>query len=360
LSRPRRIAGLTALPALMLAGEAMAGEVGAWKGQAIYTADLVATPSGPGRAWVLDNLDLVGDLDLHALTGARGATLHADVLVNGGGQPDGALGTLEGLDNIEVARPRARLFEAWLQQDFGDGRGSVRAGLYDLNSEFYATEASAQLIHPAFGIGTELSTAGSGGPSIFPSTALAIRLRWQDGYGRYVQAAVLDAKAGTLGDPGGVDLSLAEGALGIVQVGGGEASRWALGAWRYGAGDGAGTPGARGVYGLWEHDLAADGARRTTLFVRGGVAGGGAPVRASLQAGAMRTGVWPHRPDSQLSIGVHAARAHGGESSEFGVEAAYADKVTQRLTLQPGLQYVSAPDGRNIVLASLRFILEAW
>ena len=352
------VVGLAALPAFMFGGEAaLAREVG-WKRQATYTADLVATPTGAARAWGLDNLDLVGDLDAPA--GLKGAAVHVDLLLNTGGQPNAALGTLEGLDNIEVARPRTRLFEAWLQQDLGDGRGSVRAGLYDLNSEFYATEASGQLINPAFGIGTELSATGSGGPSIFPSTALAVRLRWADGYGRYVQAAVLDAKAGTLGDPGGVDLGFAEGALGVVQVGGGSDRRWVVGAWGYtDTPDDAGAQGARGVYGLLENDLATDGGGRTTLFMRGGVAVHGAPVRASLQAGATRIGVWPGRPGSQVSIGLHYAVAHG-DGNEFGVEAAYADKLAPRVTLQPGLQYVVAPGGRSIAIASLRLIVEAW
>ncbi|WP_454762281.1 carbohydrate porin [Caulobacter segnis] len=341
----------------------MARELDAWKSQASYTADAVATANGGGRAWLLDNLDVVGDLDLDALAGLRGGVVHLGLLVNAGGQPNGALGTLEGLDNIEVSRPRTRLFEAWLQQDFDAGRGSVRAGLYDLNSEFYATEASDQLIHPAFGIGTELSATGSGGPSIFPSTALTVRLAWEDARGRYVQAALVNAKASTLGDPGGVDLRFAEGVLSIVQVGGGRgaARRWAVGAWGYGLErHGSGTPGARGVYGLFERDLDAADVRRTTLFVRGGVSAGRAPVAVSLQAGATRTGVWSSRPASRLSVGFHYAAARGGAGREVGVEAAYADKVAPRVTLQPGLQYVLAPGGRGVAIASLRFIVEAW
>lgn len=357
----RTVFGLAAVSAaLPVAEAAWAREGEVWKSQAAYTADLVVTPNGSGRAWALDNLDLTGDLDLDALAGLRDAVFHAGLLINTGGQPDAALGTVEGLDNIEVTRPRTRLFEAWLQQDFGAGRGSVRAGLYDLNSEFYATAASDQLIHPAFGIGTELSATGSAGPSIFPSTALAVRLRWEDERKRYVQAAIIDAKAGTLGDPGGVDLGFAQGALGVVQVGGGDRSRWAVGAWRYGfERDDTGTPRARGIYGLFERDLTSDHGRGITLFVRGGASAGRAPIAVSLQAGATKGGVWASRPDSRLSVGFHYAKARG-DGSEVGFEAAYADKIAPRTTLQPGLQLVGAPGGRSIAIASLRLIVEAW
>ena len=80
------------------------------------------------------------------------------------------------MNNIEVAETRFKVYEAWIEQGFGDGRVSLRAGLYDLNSEFYTNDAAGALIAPPFGIGSELSATGPNGPSIFPSTALAVRL----------------------------------------------------------------------------------------------------------------------------------------------------------------------------------------
>jgi porin len=185
-----------------------------------YKADL----AGDGqrrlakRGRVLDDLQLFGDLDLDKAVGWKGATAHFELLNNSGAMPNDDAGTLQGVDNIEVTRQRARLFEAWVEQGFGD-KGSVRAGLYDLNSEFYANDSAGLLLAPAFGIGSELAATGPNGPSIFPSTALAVRLRWTPHAHLYAQAAALNANAGVLGDPGGVKTSFDNGVLLIAEAG---------------------------------------------------------------------------------------------------------------------------------------------
>ncbi len=56
------------------------------------------------------------DVDLAELSGWNGASLHFDILNNSGGVPSEDAGTLQGVDNIEVASQRLRLFEARFQQ----------------------------------------------------------------------------------------------------------------------------------------------------------------------------------------------------------------------------------------------------
>ena len=226
--------GATGL-ALALAGSSVraqtAPDEGAWSHEITYTADIAGTVSGgtsrAGRA--LDNLDVILDGDLGKLVGWRGATLHGYLLNNSGGVPNDLAGTLQGVDNIEVGRPRARLYELWLQARFAEDKGSVLAGLYDLNSEFYSTEASGLLLAPPFGIGSEFASTGPNGPSIFPSTALAVRARLEGEQGRYIQAAVLNAHAGTVGDPEGPSTSFDNGALMIAEAGFGDGWRLAAG-----------------------------------------------------------------------------------------------------------------------------------
>ncbi len=109
--------------------------------------------------------------------------------------PSDDAGTAQGVDNIEVSRQRARLFEAWVQQSFAGDKASVLAGLHNLNSEFYANDSAGLLIAPAFGIGSELAATGPNGPSIFPSTALAARVKWAPREDLYLQAAALNASA---------------------------------------------------------------------------------------------------------------------------------------------------------------------
>jgi len=352
------------LPAL-LALAAAAGPAVSF--EAIYTADLIAPLRGAPRAGrYLDNLDLVLDVDLERAAGWRGGRLHVYGLNNSGGQPNAALGTLQGVDNIEVGRPRARLYELWLEQQVGS-RATVRAGLYDLNSEFYVTDASSELLGPSFGIGPELSATGSNGPSIFPSTALTVRLRAELGGSGYVQAAALNADAGVPGDPGGLK-DFDNGLLVIAEAGAGARTRLALGAWRYTEPQPDAT--AQGAYVLAEHKVDAEG--RFGLFLRAGLSDGDTgPFQGAWQAGVRVAPTLASRPDSVLALGAHQGRlshkyrrdaAEDPGPAESGLEITYADRIHPRVTVQPDFQYIRRPGGRRgargEVVAGLRVIID--
>lgn len=332
-----------------------------------YTADVTGTISGglAKRGRVLDDLQVAADLDLDKAVGWQGATAHLLLLNNSGATPNDDTGTLQGIDNIEVTRQRARLFEAWVEQGFGD-KGSVRAGLYDLNSEFYANDSAGLLIAPAFGIGSELAATGPNGPSIFPSTALAVRVRWTPNENVYAQAAVLNANAGVLGDPGGVHTAFDNGVLVIAEAGWQGRGKVAFGTWRYTdkqddiravtpAGDPARST-ARGAYGLLERQLTGgDEGRKTTAFARLGVSDGDTTAfKGGWQAGVLVEHVFESRPDSAFSVGVNQAFLSGkfrdsaldaGQRltrAESAIEITYSDKVGP-VTIQPDLQYVKNP-----------------
>lgn len=331
-----------------------------------YSADVTGVVSGglAKRGRLLDNLEIGADLDLDKAMGWKGATAHALVLNNSGGMPNEDAGTAQGIDNIEVSRQRLRLFEAWVQQSFAGDKASALVGLYDLNSEFYANDSAGLLIAPAFGIGSELAATGPNGPSIFPSTALAVRLKWTPRDDVYVQAAALNANAGVLGDPGGVDTSFNSGALMIAEASWTGAGKIALGAWRYSdkqvdIRDPAQRT-AQGVYLLLERHLGAaeeDAPRQTTAFARLGASDGDTTdFKGGWQAGLLVQHVFDSRPQSAFSIGVNQgyfsgkARANaldaGGalERAESAIELTYADSFGP-LTLQPDLQYIKDPAG---------------
>jgi len=88
------------------------------------------------------------------------------------------------------------------------------------------------LIAPPFGIGSELSATGPNGPSIFPSTALAVRLNAHIGKG-YARFAVINAEAGTIGDEGGIQPFGRDGVLLIGEAGINTNGKIAVGAWTY-------------------------------------------------------------------------------------------------------------------------------
>ena len=364
---------------------------GAWTHEITYTADVAGTVKGgashAGRA--LDNLDVIVDGDLDKLVGWRGATVHGYLLNNTGGAPNDLAGTLQGVDNIEVGRPRARLYELWVKQAFADGHGSVLAGLYDLNSEFYSTEASGLLLAPPFGIGSEFASTGPNGPSIFPSTALAVRARIGGGKGAYAQAAVLNAHAGTVGDPDGPKTSFDNGALMIAEAGIGDSWRLAAGGWFYTKRqadlrevDVNGDPAlskARGGYLLAEYPFVDGGETRRSVrgFARLGLSDGDTtPFRSGWQAGVLVERVFASRPDSAFSVGVEQGmlsskqRANTLDSgvspadAESSVEITYSDKVSARVALQPDLQVIRRAggdqDAGTVVVLALRMTVSLF
>lgn len=383
----RRLAAASAaLVASTLGGAALAAD-GAWTHEVVYTAD-VAGPVQGGTAVAgryLDNLDLIGDLDLEKATGWSGATAHIHVLNNSGGTPNDLAGTIQGINNIEVGRARLRLFEAWVEQSFLNGKASLRAGLYDLNSEFYANDAAGLLINPAFGIGSELAATGVNGPSIFPSTTLALRFKFENEQA-YAQAAVLNARAGTLGDPKGINTTLDHGALLIAEAGLKGPTKLAIGGWRYTDHqddirdlDLAGDPvqqTAQGAYLLAEHAFTADDAQPAVHgFLRVGISDGDTGAfRGGWQAGLLVERVFAGRPDSQFSIGFQEGflsrkqRANEADAgldvgrAESGVEITFSDKLGEHLTVQPDLQYIVRPagdrDAEDVLVVGLRLTLE--
>lgn len=369
---------------------ALAAPVPAWAGDAPIdlsadvTVDVASVVAGEGdrKLRVLTNLDLVADADLSALVGWQGAKAHLYVLDNRGKRPNDAAGTLQGVDNIEVSKAGLRLFEAWVEQDVGNG-ASLLVGLYDLNSEFYANEAAGLLIAPPFGIGSELAATGPNGPAIFPSSALAARLRVPVVHDTgYVQFAVVNAHASTLGDNGGVDLGFHDGVLLIGEAGASKGPfRASFGAWRYSKDpddlyevDAFGQPrhkSSQGAYFIVEGDLLSDGERKLTAFLRAGLSDPHAtPFSGGFQTGFLLTPAIAGRSDSAFSFGVHRAwtsnhfrdalAASGGRpsSGESALELTYSDKLLDFVSLQPDLQWIHRPgadaSAKDAVVATLR------
>lgn len=351
-----------------------------------YVIDAISVAQGEeARSFVLHDAELTAEADLHKLIGAPGLTAGAHLLANFGGKPNDAAGTLQGIDNIEVASARAKLYEIWIEQALADGRASLRLGLSDLNADFYQNDSAGLLISPPFGIGSELAATGPNGPSIFPSTALTARLSVSIGTHGYARAAVVDAKSGVLGDPTGVDFRFRDGVLLIGEAGTTLGGKLALGLWRYSKRQDdvrAVTPSgdpvrrvAQGAYLLIDQKIAGNDEAGTHLFARLGLSEGKTtPFRGGFQAGVLVTGLIPGRPDSQISFGVeHGLLSRGFSDNlldegfspsdgETGIELTYQDKIAPFLSIQPDIQYVrrafSDGHGRDTLVTGLRLIAE--
>lgn len=359
----------------------------------------------------------LGNLDLSvAVRGSEesprsGLSLFVYALGNHGGEPSRLVGDAQGVSNIEA--PEAlRLFEAWIESDWADRGLSLLAGLYDLNSEFDVVHAADVFLNSAFGIGTEFADSGVTGPSVFPLASLGLRALWRRRGGTYVQAAVLD---GVPGDPSDgtatrIRLSSEDGVLLVAEAGyhfdgppaprppaasdaregpvgrgwdPGESGKVALGLWGYTRRfdaidpvDGGRLRSRPGVYVIAQSPpLDLGGRGSATVFGRAGWADP-AVHRFHLYSGmgAVLTGVVPGREEDALGMGLAIAhngapyrRVEGGAgrpttARETVVELTYRMGLTQRLGVQPDLQWVHRPDTdpavRSALLAGLRVTVE--
>jgi porin len=346
-----------------------------------YKADVIDIDAGRGRRAFayLDDAELTLSVNFDQAVGWRGGSAFADVLNNFGDRPNKTAGTLQGVDNIEVAAPALRLYQAWVQQTFAGDRVSLLAGLYDINSEFYHNDAAGQLINPVFGIGSELSSTGPNGPSTFPYTETAVRIRyaWKRDY---VQIAMVRAPRGTVDPVGKRTLLL------IAEAGRQGSTALSVGAWTYLSPQPEIVPpgllvdgrqaASRGAYILAEQDVAGgpNGPGYWRAFLRAGVADGNTtPFSGGMQVGLSGRHVLTSRPDSNVSIGYGSAclsdryrRTNPADAppltaSETVLELTYSDRLLPFLTLQPDLQYVFRPSGlRNaddVIVLGLRAII---
>lgn len=366
-------------PVVTLEGEYVLGIVGVAQGERTGVRHV-------------DLLTLTGTLDLEAAAGWQGTELVGEVIAGTGREPNMLAGTLQGIDNAEVAKNRVKLYQFYLAKQFAGAPIRLAAGFIDLNAEFYSNEAAGLLMAPAFGIGSELAATGPNGPAIFPSTALTLMVHAEPSPTTYTSLALVNAESGVLGDAGGIPAMLREGALVIGEAGLTSFGKLALGAWTYTRRqddlrliDASGDPlrqRAAGAYMLLEVPFGINAAAAepdtpaASLFLRAGISDGNTtPYSGGWQAGVLVNGVFAGRPDSQLSLGVNQAfltdrfrlnEADAGTPrgrTETGFEITFADRVAPWLTLQFDSQYVSRseqrPDTRDAVIVALRFILSA-
>lgn len=329
----------------------------------VYTADIWRAASGgvARSTRYLDNFDVLARADLDALVGWQGATGFVYGLYNNGKSLNALMGDAQVASNIETGVKALRLYEAWLDQKIGE-RASLRVGLYDLNSEFDALDASALFIGSAHGIGTDISQSGENGPSIFPVTSLAARLaidlddRWS------VRAAVLDGVPGDLARPKRTAIRLADGD-GALMIGEIERKlddgKLIAGYWRYTAlfhqNNGRRGRGNDGVYVRGEAHLAheaGDAEQGLFGFFRLGIADGAINPFGSFASGGLTyAGVIPGRNEDQFGVAIAAAltsapyrRAADAKAAEIALELTYRAPITSYLTIQPNLQYVFNPN----------------
>ena len=324
------------------------------------TLDAWAVPAGidPGFAF-LNKFQLSGTLSGDKF-GLAGWSAHAQVYRYDGQSLSQRLGDIQTADNLEAV-PVTRLFEAWVAHQWGKEKRSIalRAGLIDLNSQFDAVDPASLFINSSHGIAPDISRSGRNGPSIYPVSAPGATLTIVPSSRWTIRLGAFDGVAGNPDRPraflserfGRHDglLTIAQADLQLSKGG-----RIETGVWRYSAAVpaiGEGTAHDAGAYASIEAPLPV--APRVTGWVRAGVAERRAQaVSGYFGIGAVQQGTFSGRPDDRFGIamaraiiGSPAIITLGLPHAETAFEATYQVKLSERVAVQPDLQYIHHPAG---------------
>ena len=356
-----------------------------------YTGDLWSNTQGGMRTGekYLDDLGVTLTVDAEQAIGLKGGTFFIYGLSNNDSTlSDTLVGDLQVISNIDT-NYATRLYEAWYEQTFSNERGSLKVGLYDLNSEFDAMDTAGLFLSSSHGIGPDFSQAGEGGPSIFPVTSLAARLQYQVTDQVLVRAAVLD---GVPGDPDhpkrtAIKLGNGDGALLVAEVEADfDGTIAALGAWHYTARFDdqidvdpltqlpAQRRGNSGVYIEADRKVSSPHGddRGLSIFGRLGFADSGINQLSTYAGfGGAYLGLFAGRDEDVLGLAVaHAVNGQSfkktqilsgapSDKAETSIELTYRAQLTPWLALQPDAQWIINPGTdpalRDALAIGLRF-----
>lgn len=294
------------------------------------------------------------DFTVFADTGAAGwwdgGEVFGYVLANYGDEPADLVANWQGMSNI-AADDEVKLYELWYQHSFLNGATKVLVGLHDYNASFYSLDSAGHFTLPPFGIGPEVAQVG---PSIFPTTAMAVMFSLDiDQY--YGRLAVYDGipghpegKRGThirFDDGDGVFRSLE---MGIAQPG---LYKVGLGFWQHNAAVENPVTGDinrdnSGLYIIAERYIT----EQIALFIQAGIADDDVNQAADYYGvGITIANAWL----SDDAIGLAVAQARNGNAflrqnpefrtTETAWEVSYVFKLSPLFSLQSSAYYIQDP-----------------
>lgn len=275
--------------------------------------------------------------------------------------PGGQVGDYQWTSNIQAFTDTIRLYELWYDQKFADDKASLLVGIHDLNADFYYTEAATLFLHSSFGIGLELAQTSTGGPSIFPYTTSALRLKFEPSPNYYLQTGVFAANsaypdnlARSRFSPHPKNGYLLIQEMGVVQSGD-SAHKFAVGGWTYtrsfdhrsdtltdANGDDVPVQTTNsGAYLLAEQALG----KGWHVFFHGGFASPQVnTVHTNRMFGVVNKGVFGLREKDQIGLGsttIHSS--DHGMPEESAIELTYRMQLHPGFAIQPDLQYIRNP-----------------
>ncbi len=278
-----------------------------------------------------------------------------------------------------AARDTFKFLELWYEQSFLEDQLSVLIGLYDLTGEFDVRPTAQLFINGAFGTGQDLSETGKNGPSTFPATSLAARMKVKPTPSFYYMGAVLDGVSGDPTNPTNgtqIDLNRDDGLLIANEIGYESPyqklglNKAGLGAWIYTTDlddlvsvDANRNPitqsGTYGIYAFVDGVIFLEEGSTTSglySFFRFGIAEENVnKIDLYLDGGLVYQGFFPNRPEDKVGLGISMDHFSEGfkqkqeqnqiliEETEVLLELTYQYNVYSGIFLQPDFQYVFNP-----------------
>jgi porin len=275
-----------------------------------------------------------------------------------------------------------RLYQLFYDQNFGST--DVRAGIYDLETEFSNTKPMALFLsknltwNTAFDQSGTMPENGTIGPGNYPYTPLAVRVRQNFSPSVSVQVAIANGASDNPNNlaQNGVNFSSAYGALflGEADYTPDKYTKLMAGGWgltsklpdfgQYNA-DGS----QRMVYG--EEGAYVGGAAR--LYSAGGKRGldgfftlglstpQSTNVAESFNTGLVYTGLFDARPGDKIGVSMNINGASNNfrqwqiqqgnliGAAETSFEVTYRAKINEYLTIQPDIQYINEPNYSHVL-----------
>lgn len=348
--------------------------------ESTFTADYMSNISGGVKqeSTILGNLDLTAELDTKEAGLWDDGTFFTYILgnFNTNGDMTQYVGNFLVTSNIEA--PEAlKLYEFWYQHDFTD-RLSILVGIHDYNSEFDVLEYAGLFLNDSFGTEPDISQVG---PSVFPNTAVGLRVAYKPTEESYLLAAVYDGVAGDPNDDRktSVEFNKGEGIFSAIEVGLVEGESYAkeyykvgLGAWIHTA-EVANFANVvddfnNGVYFIGEKTLLHNSQSALGGFLQVGIADSKRnQINTYIGTGLNYKGLFIQRKDDILGLAVaHAITSSdyrsfvgtNSEKYETAIELTYQAQITDYSAIQPDLQYIVNPSMdktiKNATVAGIR------
>ena len=296
------------------------------------------------------------------------------------GESGGSLdsGDAQVYSNLESDENRDDIMDAWYERLFSASGARLKMGKLDANSEFAYVDAAGDFTHSSAGFSPSIFVFPS-----YPDPATSINLFFESwapwsgstatlGYGLYDGSFAADGiRTGRRGPSTFFSSNLSDDFLHLLQWeiltdhGSGQKSRTTLGAWKHTGEferfDGSLEDGTEGFFATWERSFPRDGMEDENVHVFGqyGWADDAvSPISEHVAAGLVVEAPLAHRTDDRA--GVYASLADFSEavmpnipSSELAFDAYYRVQCSDRLWIQPEVQWIIDPSGEEEVSDAL-------